>query len=357
MSRPCQLALILALTIMMAVGSTPPRARAEGTARFGLQPVTYNPDVPAGKSYFVFDAQPGASVESKVRVINTGAARGTVRLYPVDATTGQTSGTVFLERDAPQKDTGTWITLDSVELTLDPGESSVVPFRVVVPADVTPGHHIAGIVAEAAKLQENKTGNAAPDTAAFQVNIKNLTILAVQLNLPGPVIEQVAVGNVTPGGSGGYQTLLVAMRNEGTVMVKPTGTITVTDTSGQELQRIPLNLDTFLPRTEIQYPVAVQRQALGAGQYRARVELTYGTGGTTSYQGDFTITQAQVSQVFQAPAPLAPPPSIAAPGTAQAGTNAATPWPLIAGGGAALLVVLLAGIVIGRRRTPSGSSE
>ena len=52
--------------------------------------------------------------------------------------------------------------------------------------------------------------------------------------------------------------------------------------AGRASQRIALKLDTFLPQTAIQYPVLVEKQALGAGQYRARVELAYGTSGSTT---------------------------------------------------------------------------
>lgn len=355
MPQPFRLAFILAIAVSIAVGSTPTRAAADGAARFGLQPVVYNTDVPASNSYFVFDAQAGATVASTVRVINTGNARGTVRLYGVDATTGQTSGTVFLDRAVPQKKAGTWITLDSTELTLDAGQSSVVPFRVVVPADAKPGQHVAGIVAEDTMLHENKAASTAPNAAGFQVNIKNLTILAVQVSLAGPVTERVTVSGVTTGGSGGYQTLLLGLSNEGTEMVKPSGMLTVTNAQGQEVQRIPLKLDTFLPDTAIQYPVPVQHQALGAGQYHAKVDLTYGTSGVTNYEGDFNITPTQVAQIFPSAVALAPPPGAATAAPAVPTTSAATvqaQWPLFAGGGALLVLILVVGVFLGRRGHP-----
>ena len=172
------------------------------------------------------------------------------------------------------------------------------------------------------------------------------------MNLPGTVVERVAVTGVATGGRQAQQTVVLRLRNEGTQMVKPTGTLSVTDAQGQEVQHLPLKLDTFLPSTAIQYPVAVQKQALGAGQYHAKVDLTYGTSGVTSYEGDFSITAAQVAQVFPSSAPLAPPPVAAAGASAAPTTTVGTApaqWTLFAGGAVLLVLALAGGIFLGRR--------
>jgi hypothetical protein len=316
MSLVNRLFVVAGLLFTMLAG-TASHTLASGGARFGLQPLTSDKNNPATKSYFVFDSAPGATVESQVRVVNSGTAAGTVRLYAVDAATGQTSGTVFLDDAAPRQDAGAWIRLDLSELTLQPGENAVVPFRVAIPADARAGQHVGGIVAQDTVLQEGETQQAGPKNAGFRVDVQNLTILAVQLNLPGPAVDRVEVTGIATGGSRGYQQLLVGLQNSGTQMVKPSGTLVVTDARGQEVQRLALKLDTFLPQTAIQYPVAVQKQALGAGQYHARVELAYGASGTTTHDQDFTITDGQVAQVFQSTGPLAAPSMPAQAGAAQ----------------------------------------
>ena len=343
--------LFLALLVATALAGLRPhasRAAAE-RAQFGLQPVTYNPAVPASQSYFIFDLHPGATTTSQVRVVNTGDATGTVHLYAVDATTGQTSGTVFRTRQDPRQDAGAWIALDAADLTLQPGEGQVVAFTVSVPADVRPGQHVGGIVAENATSHTSAAPPAGGRAAGFQITVQNLTILAVQVNLPGPAVEQLDVTGIQAGGGQGYQTVLVGLRNRGTGLIKPAGTLTLTDTTGQEVQHLRLTLDTVLPDTTIQYPVAVARQALGAGTYHATLDLTYGAHGVTHYAGDLTITPAQVAQVFASStsaAPLAPPPTAAG-----RPARAATGWRVGVGLAAALglLVLLLTGFWLGRR--------
>src|SRR5438045_2971522 len=74
-----------------------------GQANFGLEPVLYDPSNPLTASYFIFDSKPGIVLKSSVRVSNTGTARGSANLYPVDATTGQTSGAVYLNQNDPRR--------------------------------------------------------------------------------------------------------------------------------------------------------------------------------------------------------------------------------------------------------------
>ena len=58
---------------------------------FGLRAVG-NPK----RGYFIYTLAPGATKHGAVIVSNTGTASGTVKLFPADATTGNTSGTVYL---------------------------------------------------------------------------------------------------------------------------------------------------------------------------------------------------------------------------------------------------------------------
>lgn len=343
--------LALSGTFLLSI-ILPATVFAGSGAKFGLRPVTYDPSVLASQSYFVFDARPGTTVTSKVRVTNSGDAAGTARLYPVDATTGQTSGTVYRMRQEPRRDTGAWITLATDKLTLQPGESADVAFSVAIPADARPGQHVGGIVAEDTALKTSTATQPGANQAGLRVNIQSLTILAVQVNLPGTPVERLDVTGITSGGEQGHQTLVLGLRNSGTVMLKPSGTLQVATVDGQELQTLPIRMDTFLPDTTIDYPVFVT-QALGAGEYRATLTLTYGAGRETRYTTTFAITNAQVGQVFQGRPKLTPPPV----------TNQLSPvnqlltWPLagIVAGALVLLAGSLLGFVTWRRRRLSGA--
>jgi len=318
---------------------------ADEGASFALQ--TLNSEAaPQNQSYYILQGQPGATLENTIRVVNAGTAAGSVILYTVDMTTGQTGGSVFRLRDDPQDVVGSWITLAASELTLAAGESRDVPFSVTIPADARAGHHLGGIVAEAVELTEVANASDGADSASFQVKVQSRNAMAVQVNLPGAVVEQIDVLGITAGGQGGHQTLVIGMSNSGNVMLKPTGHLMVSDEEGQQVQNLQFSMDTFLPETAIDYPMYVENEALAAGEYLADLTLQYGEGQESTQQLSFTITEAQVSQVFESRAALDAP--------ASATGNAAEqgmPWQNLALGGlVAFNVALVFGLVFYRRR-------
>ena len=293
-------ALIIIVLLLRGLGFS--NAHADGgAANFDLQPVIDAHSTAKVRSYFILDARPGNTMQGSIQVTNSGTATGTVSLYGVDATTGQTSGTVYLSRTEAQHDVGTWLRLDTSQLTLAPGQSQVVSFQIIVPSTVRPGQHVGGIVAEGmvqvSSLQSNN----------LKVNVQKLTIVAVQINLPGKPIEQLVATGIQNGGADSYQTLKLGLSNTGTVMLKPYGTLQVTDARGHLLQNRSLKLNTFLPQTSINYPVDVENKALGAGNYQARLTLFYGHGHILSYTTIFTITLQQLAKIFPSYPPLQPP--------------------------------------------------
>jgi len=292
---------LILLGAALALFWTSAAAADGGSAAFGLRPATSDPSNPVTQSYFVFNAAAGQTIQSTVLVSNGGTIAGTVDLSAVDAATGATSGTVFVDSKTPPQAVGSWIHLDQQHLTLAPGEKRTVGFTVTIPAATAAGQHVGGLVAE------DSAPKPATVSGDLRVSVRTLVETAVQINLPGTTVDSVTFSNVTAGGQKGDQFLLLTLTNAGNQMVKPKGTLTVTDAQGQVMQQVPLQLDTFLPGTTIQYPVHVQKQALGDGQYQASLNLTYGGSGVTNTQHPFSVTPAQLAQVFPTAAPLAPP--------------------------------------------------
>src|SRR5262249_11334581 len=215
--------------------------------------------------------------------------------------TGQTSGVVYRAQADPRTDVGAWITVNAQHLTLDPGQSQTITFTLAVPASARPGQHVGGIVAENLQVQKGSG-------SGVQINIQHLSIVAVQVDLPGQQAQRLEATHIQAGGGHGYQTLLLSLRNTGTQMLKPSGTLQVTDATGRQLKKASLKLDTFLPQTAIDYPVYIVGQALGVGHYKATLSLTYGDPQQTLNRSiDFEITSADVQQVFGSGSPTTPP--------------------------------------------------
>ncbi len=289
--------LIVVTLLLAAAGPSGATARK---ASFALQGM----NLPPHRSYFVYDARPGTTQSGSVRVVNAGTASGTVVLFPVDATTGQTSGLVYLSRESPRRDVGAWIRMSRSSVTLRPGRSAIVGFSVTVPAGarLRPGQHVGGIVAE--DLRQATQTNGSGSGSSFQINIDTQAIVAIEVNLPGRPVERMRITGVSVAKASTYQTLLLGLSNTGREIVKPRGSLVASGAGGRVVQRFRLKMDSILPRTQIQYPLFVRGRPLGPGTYGARVTLKYGDGHVARYQGSFTVSGAP-AKVFGSPAPSA----------------------------------------------------
>ena len=91
--------------------------------------------------------------------------------------------------------------------------------------------------------------------------------------MPGPLSAAFMIGDVKTGGQRGFQQVLVHFANDGNMLLKPTGSVTILQ-SGKTIEHLPFKMDTFLPQTAIDYPVLLKK-ALAAGEYQTKVSLSY----------------------------------------------------------------------------------
>jgi hypothetical protein len=276
----------IAAATLACLALLPGRAAASGPT-FALEALTRGP-------YFVFDAQPGATLTGKVRVVNVGGAAGVVHLYAVDATTGQTSGAVYLTDAHSRNDVGAWTAVRDGDVALRPGQSRTVSFTVRVPASTRAGDHLGGIVADGGVHQ---TPAVRRHGSSFRINVRSLTVIAIEERVPGPRFERMSIDGVHAGGMRGYQELFVTLANLGNVLQKGSGSIAVSDLHGHVLKRNEFKLDTFVPLTKVDYPVFVRGRALAAGDYQARITLRY-DGHVVTRTFRFKVTAHDEGQVF-----------------------------------------------------------
>ncbi len=280
--------------------------------------------------YFVLAGRPGTAVSDEVTVINVSGSAAGVSLYATDATTGQTSGAVYQSPQAPRGDVGAWIQLSEHHLSVPAGAGEIVPFRVVIPDGVRGGQHLGGIVAQPDQPSAHITSRRGK--ATFHVQVRSVAVIAVELNLPGPRTKQLAITGIRAAAEPGYQSLLIGLASTGTALTKGQGTITVTDGQGRRPIDQPFVLDTFVPETRIDYPVQVTGTALPAGNYQARITITY-AGRRVTRILPLTISAKNLTQAFGSHRTA--PPSVGGGSTV----------PVIIGGFALLLV----GFTLGAR--------
>ena len=326
----------LAVISLAALALAPAAGAATSGPVFGLRGVG-NPKL----GYFVYPLAPGATRSGAVIVSNTGTAAGTVTLFTADATTGQTSGTVY-QTDTKPVAAGSWITLSSTSFRLAPGAHRRVPFTVRVPAGAKPGQWVGGIVAETSHITPSQRTK---QKTSVQIRIRDLTIIAVQVNVPGPLAAAFSIGKVTTGGQRGFQQVIVHVANTGNALAKPTGKVVITTASGAVVETLTFSMDTFLPHTAIDYPILLRR-ALGAGDYHATVTLTYpsaaGGARTITAHPAFSVSRQDVAQVFTSASPTKPAP----PGAPASSSGSSSRWVVIGIAAAAGILLLLAALLL-----------
>jgi hypothetical protein len=321
-------------TVAVLSSVTWPAAMASAASpTFALKPAS-----PARLGYFVFGGTPGKTLRGKVRVINVGTGAGRTTLYAVDATTGQTSGAVYRSRQEPRRGLGRWISLGTGTIELGPGQSRVVPFDVRVPSGASAGQHLGGIVAQRSTSTSSSGAPGHGKQGAFKVRVQALSVIAVQVNLPGAERVKMTLTGIKSGSQPGHQALLLGIGNPGNVLLKGTGSLKVVNHSSRLVQSQRFNLDTFVPKTHIDFPLYVQGKALPPGRYQGTVTINY-RGRSLTRSFPFTISTADTKQVFGSQAAQVAPPGSSGGGTA-----------LIALAGVSVLSIAAAGFFFLRSR-------
>jgi hypothetical protein len=285
-------AIALGTVAVLASVAWPAAAESAGGPTFALKPAS-----PAKLGYFVLQGRPGATIRGKVRVINVGSEAGRTNLYAVDATTGQTSGVVYRSRQEPRRSVGEWTSLGTGTIQLGPGQSRVVPFSVRVPHGVPPGQHLGGIVAQRSTSTSSSGSADQGADGTFKVRIQALSVIALQVNLPGPQRVKMALSGIKVGNQPGQQSLLLGIANAGNVLLKGDGSLKVANHGGRLVKSQSFNLDTFVPETHVDFPVYIRGEALRPGRYRGTVTISYRDRRLTR-TFPFAISKADTKQVF-----------------------------------------------------------
>jgi hypothetical protein len=197
---------------------------------------------------------------------------------------------------------GAWTHLSVGRVRLRPRQSKIVSFTVRVPRAVRSGDHLGGIVADPG-VQRGRAVRR--NKSSFRINVRTLTVIAIEAQLPGKHVPQMTLQGVTAGGLKGYQQLFLGMRNGGNILYKGNGSVVVSSMDGKKLKASRFAVDTFVPQTQIRFPVLVQGKALPAGEYRATVTVHYANR-TVSGTFTFKIGKKELAQVFGSKATGAP---------------------------------------------------
>jgi hypothetical protein len=167
-----------------------------------------------------------------------------------------------------------WVTLGKDEITLDSQQEGEVPFTINVPIDASPGGHFGGVFLSAEAERQRTTGAG----VGYQVG----TIM--NLRIGGDIVEEAQIREFLTDkllyGSAdvNFET---TVENQGNVLIRPRGTIDITDMFGKKAGTLRINDSgaAVLPESKRKFQVSWNEEGLFFGRYEAIIALVYGEDG------------------------------------------------------------------------------
>ncbi|MFD2025432.1 hypothetical protein [Promicromonospora aerolata] len=221
-----------------ATGSTSAGAAADERITWSVVPA--DASGPDGRHVIDLELQPGERATERVAVRNHSAREATFALSANDGYLTDRGSFDMRPSSVPAEDGGSWITVPD-DVVVGPGETEVVPFEVVAPADAVPGDHPAGVAASV------RSGG--------ELQVESRVGVRVNLRTPGEVVASMKaelLGTSFTQGAGllepGELVLRYAVVNDGTVALHTTSQVraesrfggpAVTAPAGEALEVLP----------------------------------------------------------------------------------------------------------------------
>jgi len=220
---------------------------------------------------FEITANPGDIVENYLKVYNPSPDTSVqIEMVIEDiAPTGEAGHVIVEPAETETYSLARWIETEPKEFSLAPREEKFVKFTINIPENAEPGGHYGTVIA-GAKLVAGPRATG----AAILPRVGSLVLLTV----PGVMREELIVKEfIAPNYSEfGPIPFTIRFENTGTVHIKPTGYITVTNWLGQKVADIEFPSHNVLPKAVRKFETSLPQKWLFAGKYIATLTGNYG---------------------------------------------------------------------------------
>ncbi|MFG2044613.1 WxL protein peptidoglycan domain-containing protein [Dactylosporangium sp. NPDC048998] len=224
------------------------------------------------RSTIDYTLPPETEITDRVAISNLGTEALTLAVYATDAFTTPEGSFTLLTADQRPVDLGSWISFESPTVTIAPGTTVQVPFRMALPKDATPGDHAAGIVAS------RQVSGSADGNTRLAVDQRVGTRVYVRVNgalNPALSITKLSVDY----GAAMYPfrnrdaTVTYTVHNRGNIRLGGTGTISLLAPFGARMAKSqPVSIPPLLPGESFTATATIGG-ALPAGRVTARMDL------------------------------------------------------------------------------------
>lgn len=250
-----------------------PHVRAEDISKLSISPVTFDTT-----------ANPGDTLTNQIKIQNSSGGSITVEMKTENIATADESGAPALTQEDTKYSLTNWITVEPQTFALAPGEIKLVTYTIKVPQNAEPGGHYASILAGTVVSTTVKTTG-----AVVAQRVGALVLLRVQ----GPMKFAASVESFKTTQKlyeRGTIPFELKVKNDGTVHVKPKGSITITNLWGQKVAEVPLTERNVFPGGGSR-DIKTEWDSNGhMGRYTATLAAVYGDNSDTlSATTTFTV--------------------------------------------------------------------
>ncbi|HEY0248448.1 MAG TPA: DUF916 domain-containing protein [Gryllotalpicola sp.] len=244
----------------------------------------------AKRNFYDYSAKPGVTLSDHVAVTNYSSRPIAFHVYAADGTTDyKTAKFTLISGKKTSKDLGSWVSVEGgpsncpagqtgakltaclaklgTTVTVQPKTAVIIPFRVAVPKNASPGDHAAGIVAAYTEKGNGTTAVAVEQRVGARVYLRVAGKLAPSLRASGAVIG--FHGGMNPFG-GGSASVGFDLTDSGNTRLSAGTTVKVTGPFG-----IPVTTLTA-PPVENLLPGGVAHVQLSVPKGVPRLFLLFG---------------------------------------------------------------------------------
>jgi hypothetical protein len=236
-----------------------------------------------GRGYYETEVTPGSTKSYDFTVTNVSASNLTFIFYPSDCIPAQNGGKDFRGASDTNSVIGLWAKEKQQTVSLNPGESKQLTINVEVPVNIDPGQYVMfGAIQEEPKetptALDVNTGGGTKQTLATAIKVVNKTGVQIVMDYNiANAKHALAVNSIKLNQqSSGTSELLFTEKNDGTILEKPKGKVTVLDSSGKQVLQSDYSADSIYGGTTAQMSIPTN-QVFPSGKYSTIV--------TTEYQG------------------------------------------------------------------------
>ena len=221
-------------------------------------------DIVDRPSWFITNGDPNGTITSSMVVTNDSDSATDVVVTAVDAAITDQGGFALEATDHEQFEIGKWITIDEPKFHLDPRSQKVVNFAMHLPADLAPGDHAGGIVAEVDRSVKKSDGLTSTGmTVATRVGVRIYLTASGELKFGSEFSDF----KLTQDDDDMWHFAFV-MKNTGNVRFKSTVDFELHDSADQIIKNYSDNANEIMPGKTAKVNMKLPWKRLDEGKYK-----------------------------------------------------------------------------------------